>query len=292
MSKHTESIKDDEPPEDLPSSMETNQSRWNKLQTLGRELGRETWNASKLLLALLVLCGVMYPLLIFAIGQLAFPFQANGSLVTGPHGQVIGSTLLGQQFTRPEYFHGRPSAVGYGASSSGGSNIGPTNPQLITGNGSEVTVQAGTPPPSGGTPVAGKPNTYDVPGSYLGVKAYAEQFRRENGLSANTPLPADIVTASGSGLDPDISVEAALLQVNRIVAARYTLGGTNAAITAEKVRQLIAQHTQGRDLGVLGEPRVNVLELNLALDAAFGAPVPGKRAALSCPCIIERMRAR
>jgi potassium-transporting ATPase KdpC subunit len=94
------------------------------------------------------------------------------------------------------------------------------------------------------------------------VKSYAEQFRRENGLSPTTPLPADIITASGSGLDPDISVDAALLQVNRIVAARRGLGGTNAMITAAKVRELIKQNTQGRDLAVLGEPRVNVLALN------------------------------
>ena len=163
--------------------------------------------------------------------------------------------------------------MGYNAASSGGSNLGPTNAQLIGGNGTEVTVAAGTPAPADSTPVAGKPGTYYVPGSYLGVKNYAEQFRQENGLSPDTPLPADIITASGSGLDPDISVAAALLQVKRIVAARHVLGGGNAAITGERVRVLIAQNTQGRDLGILGEPRVNVLVLNLALDALYGAPL-------------------
>jgi potassium-transporting ATPase KdpC subunit len=235
-------------------------------------LGRETWNSMRIILLLLILCGVIYPLILFGVGQLAFNQQANGSLITDAHGRVIGSTLLGQQFTRPEYFHGRPSAVGYDASNSGGSNLGPTNPQLIEGNGSEVTVAPGTPPPAGSTPVPGKPHTYYVPGTYLGVKTYAELFRKENGLSPNTPLPADIITASGSGLDPDISVEAALLQVNRVVNARRALGGKNAAITPEKVKALIAQDTQARDLGILGEPRVNVLELNLALDATYGPP--------------------
>jgi potassium-transporting ATPase KdpC subunit len=235
-------------------------------------LGRETWNSMRIILVLLILCGVIYPLILFGVGQLAFNQQANGSLITDAHGRVIGSTLIGQQFTRPEYFHGRPSAVEYDASNSGGSNLGPTNPQLIEGNSSEVTVAPGTPPPAGSTPVRGKPHTYYVSGTYLGVKNYAELFRKENGLSPGTPLPADIVTASGSGLDPDVSVEAALLQVNRVVKARQALGGKNAHITVTRVKALIAQHTQGRDLGVLGEPRVNVLELNLALDSTFGPP--------------------
>ncbi len=235
-------------------------------------IGRETWNSLRIILILLILFGVIYPLIVFGVGQLAFNKQANGSFITDSHGQVIGSSLLGQQFTRPEYFHGRPSVVGYDASSSGGSNLGPTNPQLIEGNGSEVTVAPGTSPPAGSTPVPGKPNTYYVPGTYLGVKTYAELFRKENGLLTNTPLPADIVTASGSGLDPDISVAAALLQVNRVMKARQALGGKNATITLEKVQALIAQYTEGRDLSILGEPRVNVLELNMALDSTYGPP--------------------
>ncbi len=240
-----------------------------------KTLGRESWNAVKITLVLLVLCVVIYPTVVWGVGQLGFNKQANGSLIKDGQGNVVGSELIGQQFTKAEYFHGRPSAVGYNAAGSGASNLGPTNPQLVDGNGSEVTVAAGATPPPNGTPVAGKPNTYYVPGSYLGVKNYAEQFRTENGLAADTKLPADIVTASGSGLDPNVSVEAANLQVNRVVEARKALGGKNATITPEKVKELISQNTDGRDLGVLGEPRVNVLKLNLALDATFGA-LPAK----------------
>lgn len=237
-----------------------------------KTLGRETWNTIKITLVLLVLLVVIYPLMVWGVGQLAFNKQANGSLIKNSQGQVIGSELIGQQFTRTEYFHGRPSAVGYNAAGSGASNLGPTNPQLIEGNGSEVTIEAGATPPPNGTPVAGKANTYYVPGSYLGIKNYAAQFRQENGLAENAPLPADIVTASGSGLDPNISVEAVNLQINRIVSARKALGGNNANITLERVKELVTKNTQGRDLGVLGEPRVNVLMLNLDLDNAFGAP--------------------
>ncbi len=183
----------------------------------------------RMTLVLVVLSGVIFPLLVLAIGQAAFPAQANGSLITNNQGRVIGSSLIGQQFTQPAYFHGRPSAVGYNAAGSGSSAIGPTNPHLVSGNGSEVTVARGAAPPPGATPVPGKPNTYYVPGSYLGVRSYANQFRKENGLASDTPLPSDIVTASGSGLDPDISVEAAYLQLNRVVAARKALGGKNAS---------------------------------------------------------------
>jgi K+-transporting ATPase ATPase C chain len=190
-----------------------------------KTLGRETWNSVKVIVVLLALLVIIYPLVVWGIGQVAFNKQANGSLITNSQGQVIGSELIGQQFTRAEYFHGRPSVVGYNAAGSGASNLGPTNPQLIDGNGSEVTVEAGATPPPNATPVAGKPNTYYVPGSYLGVKNYAGQFRQENGLAPDAKLPADIVTASGSGLDPQISVDAATLQVNRIVEARQAEGG-------------------------------------------------------------------
>lgn len=237
-----------------------------------KTFGRETFNAVKIMLVLLVLCVIIYPIIVFGIGQLAFNKQANGSLIKDGKGNVIGSELIGQQFSMPEYFHGRPSAVGYNAAGSGASNLGPTNPQLIEGNSGEVTVDGGATPPAGGTPVAGKANTYYVPGSYLGVKNYAAQFRQDNGLAADAPLPADIVTASGSGLDPDISIDAANLQVNRLIAARKKLGGNNANITPEKVKELITKNTDGRDLGVLGETRVNVLKLNLDLDNTFGTP--------------------
>ncbi len=238
------------------------------------EILPDLWNATKILFLFLLICGIMFPLGVYAIGQIFFPYQANGSLVVNQHNQVVGSHLIGQTFTRPEYFHGRPSAAGYNASSSSGSNIGPTNLQLLNGNGSEVTVEAGTPVPAGAIPIAGKKNTYYIPGTYAGVKTYAQQFRAENHLAPNTPLPADIVTASGSGLDPEISLEAAQLQVNRIVTARHALGGKNATLTAADLRVLITKHTRGRDLGILGEPGVNVLELNLDLDALYGSPPP------------------
>ena len=237
-----------------------------------QNVGREFWNSIKITIVLLLLLVVVYPLIVFGIGQLAFNKQANGSLITNGQGQVVGSELIGQQFSQPEYFHGRPSAVGYNAAGSGASNLGPTNPQLIDGNGSDVTVAAGQTPPAGATPVAGQPNTYYVPGSYLGVKNYADQFRQENGLAADAALPADIVTASGSGLDPAISVDAARLEVNRVVQARKAEGGKAANITADAVNALVDQNTDGRDLGVLGEPGVNVLKLNLALDNAYGTP--------------------
>lgn len=262
--------------ENLQEEEEPPSSRILQVRTMlwqeSRTLGRDAWMAVKLLVVLLILCGVVFPFIVFVVGQLAFPYQANGSLLRDKQGNPIGSLLIGQQFTRTEYFHGRPSAAGYDASNSTGSNIGPTNSQLINGNGTEVTVSPGTPPPANATPVPGKAHTYYVPGSYLGVKAYAEQFRKENGLAPDTPLPADIITASGSGLDPDISVDAALLQVNRIVAARRSLGGKNGTITPEVVRELIHQNTRGRDLGILGEPSVNVLALNVALDATYSAP--------------------
>jgi K+-transporting ATPase ATPase C chain len=208
------------------------------------------------------------------VGQVAFNKQANGSLIKDSQGNVIGSELIGQQFSLPVYFHGRPSAVGYAANSSGASNLGPTNPQLIEGNGSSVVITAGATTPAGGIAIQGTPNAFYVPGSYLGVKNYADQFRQDNGLSADVKLPADIVMASGSGLDPDISVDAANLQVTRILQARQALGGKNASLTADQLKALITKHTEGRDLGILGEERVNVLLLNKELDDTFGAPSP------------------
>ena len=262
----------------------TSSNKWtDHLSTRVSWVAHETRNllpvavrSLRMTLVLVVLSGVIFPLLVLAIGQAAFPAQANGSLVTNGQGRVIGSSLIGQQFTQPAYFHGRPSAVGYNAAGSGSSAIGPTNPHLLSGNGSEVTVAPDAAPPPGATPVPGKPNTYYVPGSYLGVRSYTNQFRKENGLASDTPLPSDIVTASGSGLDPDISVEAAYLQLNRVVAARKALGGKNATITVGRVMDLIDQHTTGRDLGFMGEPRVNVLDLNLALDALYRSPTGQK----------------
>ena len=212
-----------------------------------------------------IITGLIYPGVITGIAQLVFPSQANGSLVT-VDGKTVGSRIIGEEWTSVNYFHGRPSATlnpsgtpaPYEADNSSASNIGPTNQKLLTGNGSEVTIAKGTPVPANATPVPGKPGTYTIPGTYLGVQNYAQQFRQENGLSPNTPLPSDIVTASGSGLDPDISVEAAMLQVNRVAKAR--------GMSASAVQQLVNNHIQGRFLWIFGEPYVNVLDLNLALD--------------------------
>ena len=173
----------------------------------------------------IVLLGLIYPLVVWGIGAVLFPKQAAGSLVTDTKGTVIGSTLIAQSFTADKYFHPRPSAAGagYDAMSSSASNLGPTSKALIDA-----------------------------------VKARVATETLENpGLTAGN-VPVDMVTASGSGLDPDISPDNAAAQVARVAKAR--------GLTVDAVRQLVAQHTRGRDLGFLGEPRVNVLELNLALD--------------------------
>ena len=170
-----------------------------------------------------LLCGV-YPALVWAVAQGLFHFQANGSLVS-VKGRVIGSSLLGQQFAGPGYFHPRPSAAGdgYDAANSGGSNLGPTSQKLIAA-----------------------------------VKERATAYRAENNLAPGVVIPVDAVTASASGLDPHVSVPNAFLQARRVAEAR--------GLNEEAVRRSIAAHTEGRDLGILGEPRVNVLMLNLDLD--------------------------
>ena len=185
---------------------------------------RQIAPALRITLAFTVLTGLLYPGLVTGVCQLLFPRQANGSLVE-VNGQAVGSSLIGQNFTKPEYFHPRPSAAGsdgYDASASAGSNYGPTNQKLIDR-----------------------------------VKASADQFRKEN-PDYSGPIPSDLVTTSGSGLDPDISAASGEAQAPRIAKAR--------GITVEQVRQLIASNTDGRALGFLGEPRVNVLALNLDLD--------------------------
>ena len=170
-----------------------------------------------------LLCGA-YPLVIWAIAQGVFPHEANGSLIR-IGGNLKGSALLAQQFSSPAYFHPRPSAAGegYDAANSGGSNLGPTSQKLI-----------------------------DT------VKARIADYRRENSLEPQTLIPADAVTASGSGLDPHISVKNALLQAGRVAKNR----GVQEAV----IHAMIAVRTAGRDLGVFGEPRVNVLLLNLDLE--------------------------
>jgi len=173
--------------------------------------------------AVTVLTGLAYPLLITGIAQAFFPQQANGSLIR-ENGKVVGSALIGQDFTNPSYFWGRPSATTppYNGAASTGSNLSPTNPALITEIEQRVAVLRKADPAETG------------------------------------PVPVDLVTASASGLDPDISVAGALYQVDRVAAAR--------GLSPKVVRVLVAKYTQGRTFGVLGEPVVNVLELNLALD--------------------------
>jgi potassium-transporting ATPase KdpC subunit len=172
----------------------------------------------------IVLCG-LYPLIVYGATQLLFPHQANGSLLVDKSG-VRGSALLAQNFTGAKYFHPRPSAAGangFDAASSGGSNLGPTSSNLVA----NITQNIAT-------------------------------YRSDNGLATNAVVPADAVTASGSGLDPDISPANAELQVSRVAGAR--------GISEDRVLELVKQNTRGRDLGVFGEPRVNVMTLNFALD--------------------------
>ncbi len=194
---------------------------------------------------LLVITTVLYPLAVTGIGRGLFGSKANGSLLE-VNGEAVGSSLVGQLFTEETYFHGRPSAAGggYDAASSSGSNLGPTSAKLIEG-------------------VADDPATADVDESFAGLEQRAAAFREENGLAADSLIPADAVTASASGLDPHVSPATARLQVARVAAAR---GAGEAAI-----RSLVDDHTEGRFLGIFGQPRVNVLELNLALDEQFPA---------------------
>ena len=178
-------------------------------------------------IATTVLLGILYPLLVTGLAQLIFPKQANGELIKGKDGVIVGSRLIGQPFSGPGYFHSRPSAAGaagYDASASGGSNLGPTNAQLVTRvNGDVAKLQAENP---------------------------------------GVPIPVDLVTTSASGLDPDISPAAAEFQIRRVAAERK--------VPEAEVARLVAENSENRQWGFLGEPRVNVLELNLALDARYG----------------------
>jgi K+-transporting ATPase ATPase C chain len=186
--------------------------------------------ALKATLVLTLLTGVMYPLLVTGLAKALFRDKADGSMIQ-VNGRTVGSELIGQRFTKPEYFHGRPSAAGndgYDGLSSGGSNLGPTSQKLADR-----------------------------------VTADVKTFRAENPTFTGA-VPGDAVTASGSGLDPHLSPDAVDAQIARVAAAR--------GISPEALRQLVAANTENRQLAVLGEPRVNVLKLNLALDAASPQP--------------------
>lgn len=197
-----------------------------------------------LTLFFIVAMGLAFPMLIWAISQAVFPHQANGSLITDTKGNVIGSELIGQNFTKPEYFHPRPSAAGngYDAANSSGTNLGPTSDKLINGIHKKTA--------------DGK----DDPGNFDGIVDLAKAYRDENGLAADAPVPADAVTRSASGLDPDISPENAEIQAARVAKARN--------MPLDDVKKLIDENTSGRFIGIYGDPRVNVLKLNLALDQA------------------------
>ncbi len=182
-------------------------------------------------LVLAFVCCGLYPLVVYGLGQTLFHDKANGSLIVDQGGTVRGSKLLAQGFADSKYFHPRPSAAGngYDAANSSGSNLGPTSQKLNDA-----------------------------------IKDRIAAYRSENGLNENQPVPADAATASGSGLDPHISVQNAELQIAHVAKAR--------ALSEDKVRELVRQNTDSRDLGFLGEPGVNVLKLNLALDARLKQP--------------------
>ena len=174
-------------------------------------------------IATTILLGIIYPLVVTGLAQILFHDKANGQLIEA-NGKIIGSRIIGQAFSGPGYFHSRPSAVNYDAANSNGSQLGPTNTRLIDRVQGDVTTLQGENP--------------------------------------NAAIPVDLVTASASGLDPEISPAAAQFQVHRVAAGRK--------VTEADIMNLVSEHTAGRTLGLLGEPRVNVLELNLALDARYG----------------------
>jgi K+-transporting ATPase ATPase C chain len=194
-----------------------------------KKLFSEIRSAVMVTLAIAVVCCGLYPLVVFGVSQILFHDQANGSLIVGKDGTIHGSRLIGQQFTADKYFHPRPSAAGngYDSTSSSGSNLGPTSQKLADA-----------------------------------IKQNIADYRAQNNLGTNTPVPADAVTASASGLDPHISLRNAELQTPRVAKAR--------GLGEDKVRALIRANTDSADLGILGEPGVNVLTLNLALDGLTG----------------------
>jgi potassium-transporting ATPase KdpC subunit len=248
-------------------------------------LRHRLWPAFALLIALTLITGVVYPAIVTAVAQLAFPRQANGSFVVTADGRTVGSSLIGQAFSDPKYFWGRPSAAGkgYDASSSAGSNLGPTDARLVgfvpgvntvglDGSKSATNPFASaadpfcvpTDPdgnavlsPSGDTAYARNPDgSYACYANTIPERAIA--YRKANGLADGATIPVDVITTSASGLDPDISPAAAETQVARVAKARN--------MSETDVRAAVARHTQEPLLGFLGEPSVNVLLLNLDLD--------------------------
>jgi K+-transporting ATPase ATPase C chain len=176
------------------------------------------------IIGVIILCGA-YPVVVWGLGQTLFHYQANGSLITGKDGTVYGSEIIGQAFSDDQYFNSRPSAAGagYDASNSSATNLGPTSQKL-----------------------------------HDSIQAAVVAYRKQNGMPADALVPADAVTSSASGLDPDISVKNAMLQVPRVAKTRK--------LSQDAVTALVRKYTEGRDFGIFGEPRVNVLKLNLALD--------------------------
>lgn len=193
---------------------------------------REILPAFRATLVLAIATGLLFPLAITAIANLMFKHQATGSLVYRDT-KLIGSELLGQGFSGPQYFHSRPSAAGagYAGEASGGTNLGPTSKKLIQGDGS----------------------------SFLGVADLVKQYKSENGIADSEPVPVDAVSRSASGLDPHVSPANAMLQAQRVATSRN--------IPLDRVIQLLKQHLEDRTLGLFGEPRINVLKVNLALDS-------------------------
>ena len=200
-----------------------------------KKLFSETRSAVMVTLMLAVVCCGLYPLAVFGISQLLFHDQANGSLIVDQDGTIHGSRLLGQQFTADKYFHTRPSAAGngYDAANSSGSNLGPTSKKLADA-----------------------------------ITQNISDYRAQNKLATNAPVPADAVTASASGLDPHIGLRNAELQTPRVAKVR--------SLGEDKVRELIRANTDAASLGFLGEPGVNVLKLNLALDGLANGSPSGK----------------
>jgi K+-transporting ATPase ATPase C chain len=204
---------------------------------------RQLFASLMMLVIFTVITGLAYPLVVAGAAQGLFNDKANGSLVEDAEGNDVGSSLIGQNFTEPRYFHPRPSAAGdgYDPTLSSGSNLGPTNPKLLTGEEDD-------------------PATDDVDETFDGVEQRVAAYREENGLADEVEVPVDAVTASASGLDPDISVANARLQAPRVAEER--------GLPVEQVQDLVDEHTSAAALGILGADAVNVLKLNLALDEA------------------------